>query len=812
MSDSRKKKEKRKSQRLSTDQILTFTFNRWKDDGKVMNPIAEATFPTLLVITRTLLASPNSSNPEIGSLVYLITKIYKTSINQELSLYHQADQNIVPWGQILLQIVQKEVDPSQMPSEEDERQRCPWWKAKKWAYYSLNKLFTRFGNPSQLPSNLKDYKPFAERFIASFAPEILKVYLTQVEARVKGQLWLSDRVIHLILTFFSECVKAKSTWLLVKPNLAVLVQYFAFPLLCHKTEDDELWELDPTDFVRAQLDPMEDYGSPRASASSFFETLVQKRMKGAFLSILEFLTDILNNYPATKSPSEKEGALHLIKILENAMLSHPATAPNLEGLLIQHVVPELASPHRFLRFRAADVIAALAGKMEWKDSKNLEKTFQGIMTILGDTELPVRVQAAEAISSLVDHSEVQQAMAPNAARLMQELLKLSDEVEIDVLTQAKSRVVEAFSEELLPFSTKLCEQLAQSYYRLIGSNLESAQKAEEMGDISREMDNSLSEDRGEEDRMFAALSCLTTMYQVLASAESSPEILAQLEKIVLPVVHFTMQQGVVEMFDDCFDLTDTLSFYQKKISDDMWNIFRLMYTTFKHDGIDYLSEMLSTFDNVITYGSTAFESNAELRHMILDIYNTAMTSDQLGTSDKVAACKLADVFLLVLKGSIRESIPTVIASCLSHIQNKKEKSLQKWSVLVILDALCFNTIETLQHLESSQATAAFFAIALQLLPKYTRVHDKKVIATAFMSILSLDPSQTPTSVQEGYGALVVGLLQDLVDLPKAIQKAKEEQEAFENLDDDDAGDMSGSYNAHDDSKDADGDVVDEESE
>lgn len=108
-----------------------------------MNPIAESTFPVLLVTARNLLSSPSSSSPEVGSLLYLVTKIYKTSINAELSPYHQAEQNIVPWGQLLLQVVHKEVDSSQMPSDEDERQTCPWWKAKKWAYFSLNKLFTR---------------------------------------------------------------------------------------------------------------------------------------------------------------------------------------------------------------------------------------------------------------------------------------------------------------------------------------------------------------------------------------------------------------------------------------------------------------------------------------------------------------------------------------------------------------------------------------------------------------------------------------------------------------------------------------------
>lgn len=784
---------------------------RWRDDDNMMAPLCESALPVVLNIVRSVMASSSSSSPEAGSLVYLVVKIYKTSINTDLTPYHQAEENIIPWGQVLLQIVQKEVDADQLPSDEEERQTCPWWKAKKWAYFSLNKLFSRFGNPSQLPSNLKKYKPFAEKFVTSFAPEILKVYLAQVEARVNGKAWLSDRAVFLILTFLSECVKAKSTWLLLKPHLGILVEFFAFPLICHTEADNELWELDPTDFVRSQLDPLEDYGTPRSSASNFFQILVQKRMKGAFMPVLEFLTAVLNNYPASKTPAEKEGALYLIKVLEDAMLSHPATAPSLEGLLSQHVVPDLRSQHRFLRFRAADVVSALGGKMEWKDSKNLEGAFQGIMATLEDPELPVRVQAADAIAALIDHTEVQQAMAPNAGRLMQELLKLSDEVELDVLTTAKSRVVEAFSEELLPFSTKLCEQLAQSYFRLMQSNMESAQKAEELGDVARELDASAMEDRGEEDKMFAALSCLTTMYQVLASAENRPDILQQLEKIVLPVVTFTLQENIVEMFDDCLDLTDVLTFYQKRISDEMWSVFRLMHKTFKTTGIDYLSEMLATFDNIISYGNAAFESNAELRHMVIEIFQIAMTSDQLGTSDHIAACKLADVFLLVLKSSIQEAVPTVINLCLPHLGDREASTLRKSATLAILDALCFNTVAALQALEANQATQVFFASVLPILSKFTKVHEKKVIAASFIAILSLDPSQTPASVQQGQPALLVGLLQNLVGLPKAIKKAKEEQEAFETLDDR-TDDISGSFAVTDDGKDPDEDVLDEDNE
>ncbi|PWN34353.1 ARM repeat-containing protein [Meira miltonrushii] len=784
---------------------------KWRDEKNIMAPLCESSLPIVLNIVRSILGSSNSSSAEAGSLIYLACKIYKTSISTNLTAYHQADENIVPWGQTLLQIVQKEVDPSQLPSDDEEREKASWWKAKKWAYFSLNKLFTKFGNPSQLPSNMKKYKAFAEKFVASFAPEILKVYLAQVEGKVNGKVWISDRAIYLILTFMSECVRAKSTWLLLKPHLGTLVEYFAFPLICHTEADDELWELDPTDFVRTQLDPMDDYGSPRAAAANLFQVLVQKRMKGAFMPILEFLTNVLNNYPASKTPAQKEGALNLIKLLDDAMLSHPSTAPSLEGLLTQHVVPDLRSNHRFLRFRAADVVAALGGKMSWKDSKSLESAFQGIMATLEDPEIPVRVQGANAISSLIDHSEVQEAMAPNAGRLMQELLKLSDEVELDVLTEAKSRVVDAFSEELLPFSTKLCEQLAQSYFRLMRSNIEAAKKAEDMGSVAREMDPSVLEDRGEEDKMFAALSCLSTMYQVLSSAEHRPDILAQLEKIVLPVVQFTLQENLVEMFDDCFDLTDVLTFYQKRISDDMWGNFRLMYQTFKTSGIDYLAEMLATFDNVITYGSQAFESNAELRHIIFDIFQTAMTSEQLGTSDHIAALKLADVFLLVLKSHMQEAVPAVINLALPHLADGQVTPLRKWATLVILDALCFNTVPALQALEAAQATQAFFASVLTIIGKFTRVNEKKVIAASFLSILGLDPAQTPATVQQGQPALLVGLLQNLVSLPKAVQKAKEEQEAFENLEDESGDNISGSFQI-DDSKDADDDVIDEDNE
>jgi hypothetical protein len=62
-----------------------------------------------------------------------------------------------------------------------------------------------FGNPSQLPSPMQDeYGAFAQHFVSTFAPEIFKVYIHQVELFVSGQTWLSKKCQYNIFQFFTE--------------------------------------------------------------------------------------------------------------------------------------------------------------------------------------------------------------------------------------------------------------------------------------------------------------------------------------------------------------------------------------------------------------------------------------------------------------------------------------------------------------------------------------------------------------------------------------------------------------------------------
>jgi hypothetical protein len=65
------------------------------------------------------------------------------SFQLELSPYLRQDQVNIAWCTVFLQTVSKAVPASVMMSEVADREKHHWWKAKKWAYFNLNRLFIR---------------------------------------------------------------------------------------------------------------------------------------------------------------------------------------------------------------------------------------------------------------------------------------------------------------------------------------------------------------------------------------------------------------------------------------------------------------------------------------------------------------------------------------------------------------------------------------------------------------------------------------------------------------------------------------------
>ena len=50
---------------------------------------------------------------------------------------------MVGWCTLFLTVVGKEPPESSLPEDLDEREVNHWWKAKKWSYANLNRLYVR---------------------------------------------------------------------------------------------------------------------------------------------------------------------------------------------------------------------------------------------------------------------------------------------------------------------------------------------------------------------------------------------------------------------------------------------------------------------------------------------------------------------------------------------------------------------------------------------------------------------------------------------------------------------------------------------
>ncbi|KAJ7842114.1 hypothetical protein B0H14DRAFT_2586518 [Mycena olivaceomarginata] len=155
-------------------------------------------------------------------------------------------------------VVKLQIPSDAVPTDENERERSEWWRAKKWAYEVLGRLFHRFGNPSQLPSTMQaENSAFAAHFVSMFAPEILAIYLRQVELYVSNQQWLRKKCQYQISsffmrtdTFFRPSIKPKSTWTLLELHVQLLVKSFVLPQLSFTAGQQHLWKSDPLDYVR----------------------------------------------------------------------------------------------------------------------------------------------------------------------------------------------------------------------------------------------------------------------------------------------------------------------------------------------------------------------------------------------------------------------------------------------------------------------------------------------------------------------------------------------------------------------------------
>lgn len=226
---------------------------------------------------------------------------------------------------------------------------------------------------------------------------------------------------------------------------------------------------------------------------------------------MALLNQVLNN-PATE-PAQKDGALHMVGSLADVLLKKKPYKDQLDQLFIKYVFPEFNSDRGHMRARACWVLHYFA-EYEFKQENVLMETVNlTVRALQFDKDLPVRVEAAVALQSLLNYQDrSHKYIEPQVKQIALELLTIIRETENEDVTGVMQKLVCVFTQQLAPIAVEICQHLASTFNQVLDT------------------------DEGSDDKAITAMGLLNTIETLLTVMDEQPEVMRLLEPIVLQVV------------------------------------------------------------------------------------------------------------------------------------------------------------------------------------------------------------------------------------------------------------------------------------
>ncbi|XP_026191718.1 importin beta-like SAD2 homolog [Cyclospora cayetanensis] len=467
----------------------------------------------------------------------------------------------------------------------EERSQLPVYKAKKWALQIVQRVFTRFGDPKMLKRErsgpVKEghevAKAFGTHFIDTWSRRLTEELLVILQHHAQQQqleAWMSPRMLNLALQYLSRAVECAALYTpVIKPHGVFLVFQVCLPLMHYSQDDAETWETEPVEFIRRQSDPLEAFSQPREAAIEFIKSLVRYRSKDFLEPMYMAVHRVCAEYQqAVQSRSltedmfrAKDGALMLAGAVCDRLTSKKRQAP-IEGMLSSFVLPDLGSPNKFLRMRACWVYEVFLERVNtWHEPAAVVEAYNRMLALLGDPELPVRVQAGVSIKAFfdLDLPELQQVIVPNLKWLAERLFVLMQDIDHDQLVTTLEQLVASNEQHIAPLAKDLTAALATALLAMLNRE----------GAAQRNKDED-----AEDDAAFASIAVMSTLKTVLGAVTETPHVYSEILPDLLPALGVLVSPDAVDHFEDTLEILSYFTFYlPAPFPPSVWAFFGALY-------------------------------------------------------------------------------------------------------------------------------------------------------------------------------------------------------------------------------------------
>jgi len=694
--------------------------------------LVNETFPTLQTIFQAVVTG---TSPDAFEMQRIIVKIFYLATQMSLPTFIKNPAVAKVWFGMLLHILEAKLPQDQCPSDIEELGEHPLWVAKKWVTRILNRMFTRFGRENYVADETKG---FAKMFYEEMAPVILEAFLKVLQARSKGEP-ITDWVLQLTYNFIDSAVTHSALYKLMKPHLHFILLENVFQTLCLSQADLEMWQENPQEFVRKSLDVMEEFHDPKVAAQNLLINLVKVRTRDSLELVLNAVQQILVNYNNTQLQSaiHKDAALRMIGCLRKLLSGNEKFKKPIEELLINQVFPEFQSNFGFLRARAAWLIGQFS-KFEFTNPAHFEASISMTCNALIDKELPVKLEAAMAISRLVHNEAVPQYLKPKVPLLLEHFFKIIDEVGNEEIVLTLGTLIGQIGEDIAPYAIEITQRLSQMFLTLIKADQEDDESA------------------------LTAVQCLRSINTILWSLETLPDAYGALEEVCKPLMELTICEEGIEYFDDILEMMTLFLNFGKGASPFMWSLVPRIVKAFNEWARDYMSNILPPLDCLISRGVDFFVSNPQVMQLILSMPQTLLAgTEESHETDARWGCKLLECIVVHCKGRIDNIIPDIIKLAATKLFIAKDMQLKLLLLDVIACCAYYNPMLFVAILKQGggEFEQNLFNHWLSHLEDMSKVKKhQKVSILGLSSLLHLPIAELPALLKQSYGAVLDQLL------------------------------------------------------
>jgi hypothetical protein len=771
---------------LSTLRVLTRTFEYQPETEKrrVLHALVGDAFPPLLRCVQGLLAQPGRSL-EVAELVKLSLKVFWSATYLDVPPLLHEPPAFHEWMTVLAGVVEMPLPLEAQPADLDERMQWPWWKAKKWALHTCNRLFSRYSNPKAASG--PQHRAFAARFKQAYVVPIVEAYL-RVLAGLAGGAYLPPRCVHYAVQLLQYAVPKAAAYRLLAPALPDLLLRCIFPLLCFSEEDAELWELDPHEYIRKGYDIIEDMYSPRTAAMTFITQLLRIRTE-QLPGFVAFLVAVLQRSAqgaaeGGASARELDGALYSLGALSDLLKRTAPYNAHLEAMLVGTVLPQFASQHGHLRAKAV-WLAGQYADINFTDPAHFRALMERVLAALNDAELPVRVDAVVSLRSFIEEADEATLTSLHALLppLLSRFFELMAEVEHEELVFTLEAIVDRFGDAIVPYATGLIVNLVAAFWRAI--------KNGDDGD-----------DDDDDSGALACLGCLRAMGTILDAVSEQRALYAQLEPHLMPVLRRMLgSEDGLDVYEEVLYLLNYLTYFGPAISAELWSLFPVLLHNINEFALDSFADSLVSLDNYISRDPDVFMAGADARGVphpdaVLALCASVLANPEYEDDDCVPAPQLLSLVLVHCRGRADRLLSPALQLAASRLGGPRAARAPFFvDTLLLLWAHCL-----IYDAAAALAAAAAAGALGTLLGAWTaalgarrrngkrthfrREQDKKVCALALTAALLLPPAAAPEAVRGAGPALAAAALGLLSELKAQRLERIEEQAAEQNGGDD----------------------------